>query len=297
MPGAHVLVLLLLLLLASVSSCQAIAASSDKHDIGLYPRTGGSGSRSPPPRKGGTGLLGDIVAQGTRKHGQPNQIGQAHAHQSESSQAAHAHPTHLIQAVHTSRPPHPTLPAHTIHPARTARPAGPTNPAQTVQATHPTQVMHTTHLVQAIQAAGRPVRPAHTRKPAQAAQQTAAGSSRRPPSTMYLQWSKNLRGELAKRPVREEPKRDDAQKAAEQRWKKAMGKTRLPAGTSPRYARDKAYRERHKLKKLAQSLVKGSSDHQEHPPKGGGQGGGGRGPGSPGAAGQAVSRRQPGQLM
>lgn len=69
-------------------------------------------------------------------------------------------------------------------------------------------------------------------------------------------------------------------------WKKAGGRPpseRFPDGAGPRAEAQRRYREKQKLKKLANNVKDHPSAHGKHPPGG---------PGSPGAGGHAVSKRR-----
>lgn len=74
-------------------------------------------------------------------------------------------------------------------------------------------------------------------------------------------------------------------------WKKKGGQPLRAIGTSPRYVKDRLYRERKKLRKELEQILEKPSEHHDHSPT---KKGGGGGPGSPGGsgAGQAVSRRR-----
>lgn len=286
MRGAQVAAILLLV----VSSCRSIASSSGPGDRRLLPRSGGPGSRSPSPKKGATGLLGDIVAQGTKKHGQSSQTTHAHQGQALSSQATQARPAHLSHPTHSAGPTHTTFSAHAVQAAHTAHPTHMARPALGHQgaAAHPGNAAH-------------PVGPAQVGKPAKAAQRKDGGRGRAKPSAMYVEWSNSLTGHLAKlQPGRgggryqplggvQSAKRPEKGGHTEGKWWKTPGgQPRSSPGTSSRFDRNKRYREKKKLKKLAESLGVEYPGHEEHPRKGGGKGGGG--PGSPGAGSQAVSK-------
>lgn len=269
MRGAQLAGFLLLL----VSSCQGIPASPVRDLKPIFPRSGGSsGSRSPSPARG-SGLLGDIVAQGMKKHGQSSQTKDPHQGQGQTSQVAHADPAELIQPGHSVRPAHTTISSDAVQAAHTAHPTHLTGPAH---AAHP--------------AAAHPFRPGRKPRPAKPAQQVDTGHKPLSSNTMYEEWTKGLTGPLA----RQKPGRQRGRVLlglatgphhGEEEWGEIPGAT--SGGTLSRSDRSERYREKKRLKKEAERLGVKYSAHEEHPGKGGGNGGG---PGSPGAGSQAVSK-------
>lgn len=249
-----------------LSSCQAVCTAGTQ----LYPR--GSprrGSKSPSPSSSGgskspprtTRLFGVTISQprkrpaSTQTHsGQSSRPPNSAGHPSQSADAHSAHLSRKFASVG-----HPTTSTH-AHPVQSGPSTHGTPPRQTI----------------------RPVRGGAVR------QTRARGKN----TEMYTQWVNNLRGPLARQRVgRTALTQEDAHSHV--KYTPVPKKPRLPVGVGPRYEAQKRYRERQKQKKEAERAGKHPfSGHHEHPPPKGGGGGGP--PGSPGAAGQAVGRRQTG---
>lgn len=222
----------------------------------------GSGSRSPSPSRWGgqgsthesTGLLGDIVRQGTKRPATPHQA---------------SHSTH-IQAAHSSQPTHPP-PAHTSqlphpHPAHSGQPAQ-AHPAHQLQST-PAQV--------------RPKKRPYNRRP----KPTTDTAPKHQPLPRLGQLVAGLHSVpySRKAPVHDVLPQTQ-QHTNRSWWKKPGGRPPSQIGTGTKYEEGKKYREAKKLKMQKEHLDGHPSGHQHHPPQGGG-------PGSPGAGSHAVAKRR-----